>query len=265
MTRWLLRSIASARYLKLLLRRCAFFYLRLEGFNNYRDLSLSGEMHFVHSLKDRDSPTTLAIDCGSHEGHYARLILESTSWHVILIEPSLNMAPKLRFLQDQFPDRCSIFECAVGAEDGITTLFEMPNSQHSTTVESCLEIEYLAAEEAKASTVQLRTLDSIVEEFGFARRGFTNLALLKLDVEGSEIDVLYGAQRLLQEHPPSLIQIESNIHNLFRGTTLHSIARMLQGYRVAQMLPYDLGLSPRRSDDWISNLFLHSNFVFLRE
>ena len=81
----------------------------------------------------------------------------------------------------------------LGAEVGHSTL----EGAHITSLESSISIES-------------RTLDSFTKELGISRIG-----LLKIDVEGHELDVLVGATPLLRakairkiifEHSPSLFE-----------------------------------------------------------
>src|SRR5205823_6673652 len=52
-------------------------------------------------------------------------------------------------------------------------------------------------------TIRSATLDSLVQKFNL-----TSIDLLKIDVEGFELDVLKGAARLLERRKPPLIVFE---------------------------------------------------------
>lgn len=72
--------------------------------------------------------------------------------------------------------------------------------------------------DAVTRTVQCRTIDSLVAE------GLPAPDFLKIDVEGHELKVLYGAKKLLAVHRPSLL-VEFHAPHLHR-----SIVDMLEGY-----------------------------------
>ncbi len=105
------------------------------------------------------------------------------------------------------------------------------------------------------------TLDSSLSELAKKCEG---IDLLKIDTEGSEYEVLLGAQKTISTLKPRFIQIESNWHQLFRMRSLKSIGNLLTGYVVHQMLPFCNGLVKRDLNSPESNIYGCSNFVFIQ-
>jgi hypothetical protein len=56
-------------------------------------------------------------------------------------------------------------------------------------------------EGARGYEVEVRRLDEVLERRSIDAR----VRLLKIDVEGHELDVLYGAERTLREHRPAVL------------------------------------------------------------
>jgi FkbM family methyltransferase len=84
----------------------------------------------------------------------------------------------------------------LGARDGSAKLFVPSHSVHASAV--------ARAPGARALTCAVTTLDGLVDN-----RLVPWPTLVKIDVEGAELEVLQGATRLLRENPPYLV-LETN-------------------------------------------------------
>ena len=87
------------------------------------------------------------------------------------------------------------------------------------------------------------------------------MALLKIDVEGHELRVLKGGINFIANLKPQVIQVESNIHGLFTGQTIHAISELLSGYSLYQITPF--GIAPRDPNAFFANIFRYGNFCFV--
>ena len=85
----------------------------------------------------------------------------------------------------------------------------------------------------ESETVQVRRLDDVCREFGVDRIDF-----LKVDAEGSDLDVLRGAEALLGERI-GVIQFEFGGTSIDANQTLRDFFDLLEpaGYRVHRLLP----------------------------
>ena len=89
--------------------------------------------------------------------------------------------------------------------------------------------------------------------------------LLKVDTEGFEFEVLMGAREFIRFHRPRFIQIEFNLHHLFRGHTLKVITQNLEGYLLFRLLPNRHGMTLCEINDFTSSIFQYSNYVLIEE
>jgi hypothetical protein len=105
--------------------------------------------------------------------------------------------------------------------------------------------------------VPVVTLDSY-----FEKNNIQEVDLIKIDVEGFESEVFNGASKVFAQIRPKFIQMEYNWHQLFLNKSLNYFSEQLIGYDTYQLLPQ--GWVKRDPKDPYSNIFLFSNFVFVR-
>src|SRR5206468_12328519 len=78
-----------------------------------------------------------------------------------------------------------------------------------------------------------------IDEFA-KKRGIEEMELLKIDVEGAELDVLQGASGLITEHRIRAIQFEIGGINAVQRTWVHDFYDLLNGYSFFRLLPRGL-------------------------
>lgn len=81
-------------------------------------------------------------------------------------------------------------------------------------------------------TVEISTLDKFCSE-----NGINHIDLLKIDVEGNELDCLEGSRRMLAEGRINVVQFEFNEMNLVSGSTFKKFWDVLGGYSFGRLLP----------------------------
>jgi len=132
-------------------------------------------------------PCTRFVDVGAHIGSIVAEVLRNSSATVIAIEA---MPDKVAALRRKFPG-LTVHSCAVGESEGDVSFFVVPAaSGYSSLIRSHNSVEI---------TVPLRRLDDLVTE---------PVDLIKIDVEGAELGVLRGAERLIAKSRP-IIMFES--------------------------------------------------------
>jgi FkbM family methyltransferase len=159
------------------------------------------EMGFVKRLLRREMTV---VDVGAHHGLYTLLASRRVGWEgrVVAIEPSPREGARLQ--KHLRINRCSNVElvpCAVGEDPGETDLYTVDGSH-----DWCNSLRPPAAEEPiRKVRVQVRRLDDILSELRISKVDF-----IKLDVEGAELSVLYGAMGLLrrESRPAMLVEVQ---------------------------------------------------------
>ena len=128
----------------------------------------------------------MLLDCGANFGYWSVLVSSAPygSHKAIAIEPSSQNFAKLKNNSEINGTRFEVMKCAVGATRGTARL--------SGTKHEALSI---AGGNAGGEEVPVIALDNLIDDGKVAADG---KFLIKLDVEGVEIEAIKGGARLLQ-------------------------------------------------------------------
>lgn len=229
--------------------------LSSRGYNNFRNQEESGEYFFINEILAKSEPK-LCIDVGANNGDYSLTLLNSTQAQVIAFEPLPTVFEILKNNSKEFSNRIKLENVGVGAREEDLVINYNPNTTaHASFSKEVEDIDYLNNQ--NKITVPVVTLDSY-----FERNEIKDVDLIKIDVEGFESEVFTGAKHIFTNIRPKFIQIEFNWHQLFRNTSLLFFSKQLPGYETYQLIPQ--GWIKRDPKDPLSNIFLFSNFVFVR-
>ena len=229
--------------------------LSARGYNNYRNQEESGESFFINEVLAKSKPK-LCIDIGANNGEYSLTLLKSTETQVIAFEPLPTAFEILKKNSEEFSNRIKLENLGVGAKEEELMINYIPNATaHASFSKEIDEIDYLSNQIQIA--VPLVTLDSY-----FEKNRIKEVDLIKIDVEGFESEVFAGTKEIFATIRPKFIQIEFNWHQLFRNTSLHFFSKQLPGYKLYQLIPQ--GWIERDPKDPLSNIFMFSNFIFVR-
>jgi FkbM family methyltransferase len=137
------------------------------------------------------------IDVGANRGVYA-YVAEKLCQHVELFEPNPYCADVLNSFAENRPN-IRVYNVALSDRQGAATL-QVPVDEVGVEHDSSATIERILSGCVRKHCVELATLDSF---------GFRDVKLIKIDVEGHESKVVYGAaQTISSQKPALLIEIE---------------------------------------------------------
>ena len=151
-----------------------------------RESGLFYEFEMLNYLRLYGSKGGCAIDVGANIGNHSIFFSAFLADYVISIEANVDLIPVLK--KNLLANKCSyeVVSSAVGAELGSGKIY-FP-----------LENNIGAGRVSKGSgDIEITTLDTVSPTEG--------VFLVKIDVEGMEMDVLLGAQELIASQRPDLI------------------------------------------------------------
>lgn len=229
--------------------------IRGMGIMNSETDEISGEAHFVRFLKSKNPK--LILDVGANEGQFAQLCLRLTEAEVISFEPHPITFKKLQ--KNIQNNRWKGFEMGLGSENGELELFDhagQAGSQHASFQQGVFTEVHQTAYETHR--VAVKTLDSLAADFGN-----TPIDLLKIDVEGFELEVLKGAKQLLQNKRIRMIMFEFNSMNIASHASYTSFEKLLEGYDLYRLMPNDF--YPLQGENFLfKEIFAFQNLLAIR-
>ena len=224
----------------------------MEALLRWRPRSLVS-FRIVSVLKRECESFKTIVDGGANVGQFARAV----SWAfpeaaIHCFEPQPEIAERLRAnLQDN--PRLSVHECALGNADGTTTFHRNYLSQTSSILPLRLAHGLYGERLKQVSTIQvpIRRLDDALRNVPWQRP-----ALLKLDLQGFELEALRGAEDLLARI--DFILVEAAFQEVYQGEPLfNDIHAFLASRRFSLVRPISFGQEPNGD-------ILHTDALFKR-
>jgi FkbM family methyltransferase len=175
------------------------------------------ELLFQHAA---DVEYTL-LDCGANYGYWSVLVSSKPygSHKAIAIEPSAQNFAKLKNNADINGERFEPMKCAIGADRGTARL--------SGTKHEAFSIA--GGADAGGEEVPVIALDNLLDDGKVSAGG---KFLIKLDVEGVEIEAIKGGTRLLQGDSVILCEEHGNDPH-------HTVSRYILDHTPLKLIVYD--------------------------
>ncbi len=186
--------------------------LRGLGFFNYQNIMISGEQKFLENyLSELASP--VIFDVGANKGEYAcHCIRVNKHARVYAFEPH----PKtFKILKSTVSvEHVVVVNKAISSSRGKMQLYDFKNNEGSSHATLCKDvIEKVHGKDSISFEVEVLTLDEFM-----IQNKINKVHLLKIDVEGNEMNVLRGARKSLEKDIFDVIQ--------FEFTQINSISRV---------------------------------------
>lgn len=209
-------------------KRMYLFALRGLGMLNSENGKISGETYLLKYLAKKNVRTI--FDVGANVGQFANLILRNNpNADIYSFEPHPASFSKLS--QIKTPNfKC--FNVGLGATNSKMILYDYKDNQGSE--HAALNKEVITnVHNGEASEIEV---DIIMLDKFCAEHKIDQIDLLKIDVEGFELDVLKGAENLIKSKKIRYIQFEFNANNLISRTTLRDFEDLLEDYNLYRLM-----------------------------
>ena len=177
----------------------------------------------IRSISQHLKKGDTAVDIGMHKGAYLYWLNKSVgkTGQVFGFEPQPQLYAYLKGIKQAFDyQNITLENKGVSSQKGQFSLFVPDNNGKGTSPGATLNAS--KAEEEACTEIQIETVT--LDEYFHPEQ---KIVLIKIDVEGHEMAVFQGAQRLLNEqHPVLLFECEQR-HN--KELDIHDIFEYLKG------------------------------------
>ena len=130
------------------------------------------------------------VDVGANKGDWARMLMQLTPHaNILMLEANDSHAAELAHLVTEYPARLAYKIAMLAAAAGQTKNFYTSETFDGSGDSMFREVTHFY-EQCSVKALQTTTLDALLVEHGW---GTDALDILKLDVQGAELEVLRGA------------------------------------------------------------------------
>ncbi|SEV92697.1 methyltransferase, FkbM family [Chitinophaga sp. YR573] len=203
------------------------------GIHNYENDYVSGEKAFIKYMKAHNLfKDGVILDVGANVGNYAIMLRENNiTLPIFAFEPHPVAFKKL----EKAASAHHFIPVKRGAGDASATavIYDYAGnggSEHASMYKEV--ISDIRNSEVEEISIDMVSLDQFVTE-----NKIDKIALLKIDTEGHELNVLKGAKDTIKRGLVNVIQIEFNEMNVISRTFFKDIIDILPGYDFYRLLP----------------------------
>lgn len=212
--------------------------LRALGMINADGDDVTGENWLLDKLAQ--TKISQVVDVGANVSVYGYNKL-AKNVRFIAFEPNPETFAQLKL--KNYPARVKLYQQAVGRSKKSVKLFDfadeapLKKTQPTATLASVNRqvIEQFHQQKAKSYTVTQVDLDSFL-----SKAKITQVDLLKIDVEGAELEVLKGAKKFISDQKIELIQFEFNEMHAYARVFFKDFVDFLHDYTLFRLGPHGL-------------------------
>lgn len=240
----------------LLLRAAQRYVDRYYGDNN-SDPSANGEEQFLRTeLRKHSGGTGVVFDVGANIGEWSKYCLSvMPTLNMHLFEPSRITFNKLQ--SSTWPQSVILNNCGLGECNEQLNLNIAGDGSGMNSIHLRHGVKGVAMESVER--IDICTLDAYCED-----KAITHINLLKVDVEGHELAVFKGAQKMLSEKRIDCIQFEYGGCNLDARVYLLDIWDYLAPFGFDFYKIYPSGPRKIEGYDQSRETFKYSNWLAVR-
>lgn len=207
--------------------------LRLNGiainFHGRHGLSLGEERLLARRLRREE--TGVLLDVGANAGGYTRLLATlCPAARVFAFEPHPATFRRLSETDLARAGKVQLVNCALSAVEGRMNLHDFADGDGSTQASLSGDAVGLFSSRTVSHKVAVTTIDAFM-----ATNGIAEIAFLKIDTEGHDIEVLRGAKAAIGRRAIRMIQFEFIPANVATRVFMRDFFDALPGYKLYRL------------------------------
>ena len=192
MPRKILIRLSGNHYMQNMLEKIVQGSQNLMGIGSGTDVLSSGEQVVLRVLKQRLNPPYCIFDVGSNKGQFLKLILDHITgddFSVHCFEPGRET---FEILESSFKTdkRIQLNNVAIGKEIREAILYSNSAGSELASL-TRRRLNHFGIYFHESEVIRLNTIDNYCQD-----KAIHNIHLLKLDIEGHEMDALTGAKKM---------------------------------------------------------------------
>ncbi|MFC1652778.1 FkbM family methyltransferase [Planctomycetota bacterium] len=246
------------RLMQILLERTERFSQNLMGIGSGTDVHSSGEKTIFEILRRKNQPPYCLFDVGSNKGQYLQLILDNirdSEFSIHCFEPGHETFKHL--VESAVDDgRIKLNNIGLGKEGGEVVLhYDSAGSGLASLTKR--KLDHYNIDFSKTEKVQINTIDNYCQE-----HSISYIHLLKIDIEGHELDALVGAKKMFDRNSIDIITFEFGGCNIDTRTFFRDYWYFFNkvNFKIFRLTPSGY-LHPLESYKEIYEQFTTTNFV----
>lgn len=223
--------------------------------NSAGDVKKSGEYNVFRLVKGTKSKKKVLFDIGANRREYTKALLQNfPDAQIHSFEPARETYKTLK--KNVRAENVKLNNFGISNEISESILYyDKENSGWASLYNR--QLDYFGVDFSKSETVRLDTLDHYCRE-----NNVRHIDLLKLDIEGNELNALKGATELLAEKRIKVIQIEFGGCNIDSRVFFRDFWNLLhEDFRMCRILR-DGFKEILQYDERLEN-FATTNYVFI--
>lgn len=254
--------ISGNRIVQKMLQKTVFICQYLMGIGSGSGVLTSGEHIIFEVLAHRCKPPYYVLDVGANKGQFLKLILENVSINDLIIHCFEPGRETFKIISEKTikDNRIKLNNIGIGSEQGEMTLhYDAPGSGIASLTKR--KLDHFGIVFDKSETVQIETIDNYC-----LANSINRINLLKIDIEGHELDALHGAKRMFGEKAIDIVTFEFGGCNIDTRTFLQDFWYLFvdTNMKLFRITPSGY-LFPIESYNEIHEQFRTTNFIAINQ
>ncbi len=225
----ILFRIAGNKIILRLLEKFVLLAQQLIGIGSGTDVRSSGEIILIKKLNALNSSSVTIFDVGANKGDFTEMIISNlngkVNFQLHCFEPSRISFERLKNRKD-LSDKVILNNFGLGRKEEEAVLFyEKEGSGLASLTKRKLDHHNIYFNESEK--ILIKTLDDYCE-----LNNITNIDLLKIDVEGHELDVLNGSIKMFENKLIKMVSFEFGGCNIDTRTFFQDFYFFFKNYNM---------------------------------